>query len=119
MIVESAGQARGDTGGRLWAKLLLLAGLSSPTLATSGIGILIGRLPGFDVLADVAIGVLPMSSLLGLAVVAYAGLFAADLARSGIPKWAARTAVLTVVLGGLLQCGVAFALMTPGLVELP
>ena len=63
---------------------------------------------------------LPWSSLVGLVVVAFAGFAAADFVRGpNVPKWAARTAVLTVVLGGLLQCALALGLMIPGVVELP
>jgi hypothetical protein len=94
--------------------------LSSPTVATSGTGLLLGALPGLGRLQDLSIGVLPWSGLLGLAVVPFAGFAAADFVRGPkVPKWIARTAVLIVVVGGLFQCGLALALMIPGVIELP
>jgi hypothetical protein len=105
---------------RIWPRLLVISVLSFPTVALSVACFALGSLTGLHELEEASITSLPLSSLLGLIVVTFAGLAANDLARrESVPRWGARAAWLLVVVGGLLQIGLVVAVMTPGLVELP
>ena len=100
--------------------LLLVAGLSFPTLALSVASWALGSLTGLRGLQEASITLLPLSSLLGCAVVPFGVAAATRLAhRQSMPQWAARAALLLALLGALLQVGLMAALMTRGLIELP
>jgi hypothetical protein len=120
-VTTEATTTRAHTSaGPVWRTLVLIGVLSFPSAILSAACLAVGLITGVSSISEASITLLPMSSLLGLVPVTFAALAATRLVQApNVPRWAARVAVLLVVLGGLLQAGLAVALMTPGLVELP
>src|SRR5262245_16799696 len=115
--VESAIRANED---RLWPRLLTIAALSFPTVVLSMTCFVVGSLMDIDSVKEASVTLLPLSSLIGFIPITFGGFAASHLMRDrAVPKRTVQAAWLFVVIGALLQCGLAAALMTPGLIELP
>ena len=102
------------------AGLVAIGLLSFPVVAAGSVALLLRVLTGSDTFAMALLGIVVWGSIAGFAAIGVAGMLAVRLVRAeDAPRWAGRAAVLMVLLGLAVQCGLAYAIMTPGLVELP